>query len=110
MAQDIENTQIDDKIPCRRLFGLSNTIVILGVVSLLTDLSTEMLIPIVPLFLQNVLGASATNIGIIEGFAESIASLLRVVAGSISDYLGRPKLLTVIGYGLSALTKPFYVF
>jgi MFS family permease len=109
MARNTKHPQIEDRAPRRGLLGLSSTIVILGIVSLLTDLSTEMLIPIVPIFLQNVIGASATNIGIIEGFAESVASLLRVVAGSIADYFGRPKLLTVIGYGLSSLSKPFYV-
>lgn len=87
--------------------GLSRTIVVLGFVSLLTDLSTEMLIPIMPLFLQGVLGASGVVIGIIDGIAESVASLLKVVAGSLADRLGRPKLLTVLGYGLSSVAKPF---
>lgn len=87
--------------------GLSSTIVVLGLVSLLTDLSTEMLVPIIPLFLQNVLMASGTDVGIIEGIAGSIASILRVFAGWLADRSGRPKLLTVLGYGLSSVAKPF---
>jgi len=89
------------------LLGLSRTIVTLGVVSLLTDLSTEMLVPLIPLFLQNVLRTPATDIGVIAGVAESTASLLRVYAGWLADRLGRPKLLAVLGYGLSSVAKPF---
>ena len=91
----------------RGLLGLSRTIITLGVVSLLQDLSTEMLLPLIPLFLTNVLGAPVTAIGIIEGVAESVASLLRVWAGWLADRFGRPKLLAVLGYGLSSVAKPF---
>ncbi len=92
----------------RKVLGVSRTVFTLGVVSFLTDVSSEMLIPIVPQFLRFVLGAPMEIIGAIEGIAESTASLLRVWAGYLADKFGRPKLLTVIGYGLSALSKPFY--
>lgn len=93
-----------------KIFGVSKTVFILGIVSLLTDISSEMLVPIIPVFLSFALGASTVSIGIIEGVAECVASVLRVYAGYLADKFGRPKLLTVIGYGLSALTKPFYIF
>ncbi|MCL5103654.1 MAG: MFS transporter, partial [Armatimonadetes bacterium] len=93
----------------RKVFGVSKTVFTLGIVSFLTDVSSEMLIPIVPQFLKFVIGVPAFNIGIIEGIAEATASLLRVWAGYLADKSGRPKLLTVIGYGLSAVSKPFYL-
>jgi MFS family permease len=78
-----------------------------GLVSLFTDISSEMLVPILPLFLTNVLGAPVAVIGVIEGFAEAIASLMKAVSGWLSDRLGRRKPLMVIGYGLSNILKPF---
>lgn len=93
----------------RRIAGVSKTVFTLGIVSLLTDISSEMLIPIVPQFLMFAIGASTPIIGLIEGVAESTASILRVYAGYLADKSGRPKMLTVIGYGLSAVSKPFYV-
>lgn len=92
----------------RRILGVSKTVFTLGIVSFLTDVSSEMLVPIVPQFLRFVLGVPAEIIGTIEGIAESTASVLRVYAGYLADKFGRPKLLAVIGYGLSAASKPFY--
>ncbi len=93
----------------RKIAGVSRTVFLLGIVSFLTDVSSEMLVPIVPQFLSFALGASPAIIGLIEGIAESTASILRVYAGYLADKFGRPKLLTVIGYGLSAISKPFYI-
>ncbi|MCE5324120.1 MFS transporter [bacterium] len=93
----------------RKILGVGKTVFTLGIVSFLTDVSSEMLIPIVPQFLKFVIGASTLSIGLIEGIAESTASILRVWAGYLADKSGRPKLLTAIGYGLSSLTKPFYL-
>jgi MFS family permease len=76
-----------------------------GVVSLLMDVSTEMLVPVLPLFVTGVLGASAVSLGLIEGVAESTASLLKVVSGRLSDR-GARKPWAVAGYGLSALSRP----
>jgi len=93
----------------KKIFGVSPTVFTLGIVSFLTDVSSEMLVPIVPQFLKFYLGATTQALGLIEGVAECVASLLRVWAGYLADKLGRPKALTVIGYGLSALSKPFYI-
>lgn len=93
----------------KRVLGVSPTVFVLGIVSFLTDISSEMLVPVVPQFLKFIVRTSGAYIGLIEGIAESTASILRVWAGYIADRSGRPKLLTVIGYGLSAFTKPFYV-
>lgn len=94
----------------RKILGVSPTVIKLGIVSFLTDVSSEMLVPILPLFLRFVLGASGEVIGLIEGIAESTAQLLRVWAGYLADKFGRPKLLSVIGYGLSSASKPFLIF
>jgi len=93
----------------KRILGVSTTVFTLGIVSLLTDVSSEMLVPVIPQFLKFAVGASMLNIGLIEGVAECVASVLRVYAGYLADKFGRPKALTVIGYGLSALSKPFYL-
>lgn len=98
---------MDDKQ--KKILGVSSTVFVLGIVSLLTDVSSEMLVPIIPQFLKFAVGASMLNIGLIEGVAECVASVLRVYAGYLADKFGRPKMLTVIGYGLSALSKPFYL-
>lgn len=78
--------------------------------SFLTDVSSEMLTNLLPLFLANVLGVRTAVIGLIEGLAETTASLLKVFSGWFSDRLGRRKGLAVLGYGLSALSKPFLYF
>jgi MFS family permease len=75
-------------------------------VSLLTDASTEMVYPLLPLFLTRTLGASAAFVGLVEGVAETTASLLKLVSGWLSDRLGRRKALVTWGYGLSSLTRP----
>ena len=85
---------------------LSRTVVALGFVSLFTDIASEMVYTQIPLFLTQVLGARAEVVGLIEGVAESTASLLRLVAGRISDHTGRRKPLTIAGYGFGAIAKP----
>lgn len=80
----------------------------LGLVSLLMDLSSEMIHALLPLYLSTVLGASMLTIGLIEGFAEAIAMIVRIFSGALSDRLGRRKLLAAIGYGLAAVTKPVF--
>ena len=80
----------------------------LGVVSLLMDLSSEMIHALLPLYLVVVLGASATTVGIIEGVAEAAALIVRIFSGALSDWLGKRKLLAAIGYGLAACTKPVF--
>ena len=78
--------------------------------SFLTDVSSEMLVHLLPFFLTTVLGASTAVIGLVEGIAESVASLLKVFSGYISDKLRARKWLAVAGYALSTLSKPFYLF
>ncbi len=79
---------------------------IAGLVSFFTDLSSEMIVPVLPLFLSVTLGAPAATIGVIEGIAESTASVLRAFAGWLSDRSGRRKPLVVAGYALSNFSKP----
>jgi len=78
----------------------------LGVVSLLTDTSTEMVYPLLPLFLTRTLGAGVGFVGLVEGVAEATASLLKLTSGWLSDRLRRRKVLVVWGYSLSSLTRP----
>lgn len=86
-----------------------NNIIILGLVSLFTDLSSQMIYPLMPEFLVS-LGASKAIIGIIEGIAECTAFLFRVVFGRMSDKLKRRKLFVFLGYGISTFSKPFLYF
>jgi len=79
---------------------------VLGLVSFLTDASSDMIYPVLPLFLSDVLGSSTLFIGLIEGVAESTASILKIFSGWLSDKLGKRKFLVGLGYGLSAVGKP----
>jgi MFS family permease len=80
----------------------------LGLVSLFMDTSSEMIHALLPVFLVTVLGASAATLGLLEGTAEAIASITRIFSGALSDRLRKRKPLTVVGYGLAALTKPLF--
>jgi MFS family permease len=80
----------------------------LGFVSMLMDISSEMIHALLPIYLMTVLGASATAVGAIEGIAEAIASITKVFSGAVSDWIGKRKLLVVLGYGLAAITKPVF--
>ena len=80
----------------------------LGFVSLLMDISSEMVHSLLPLFMVCVLGASALTVGLIEGIAESTALIVKVFSGVISDYLGKRKALAVLGYAMGALSKPLF--
>ncbi len=79
-----------------------------GLTSFFMDVSSEMVLNILPLFLANVLGVKTDIIGLIEGFAEATASILKLFSGWLSDKLGGRKWLAVVGYGLSAVSKPFF--
>lgn len=85
---------------------ISKPVVILGLVSFFTDFASEMLYPVTPLFLTSILGASMVSVGLIEGFAEITAGLLKGYFGNLSDKLGKRSIFVVIGYGLSGLVKP----
>ena len=81
---------------------------VLGFVSLLMDISSEMIHSLLPVFMVTGLGASAFAVGIVEGVAEATALIVRVFSGALSDYFGRRKPLAVAGYGLGALSKPLF--
>ena len=101
----------ESAVPGSRVGGLRaipRTIWALGVVSLFMDLSSEMIHSLLPVFLVSVLGASVLSVGVIEGVAEATASVTKVFSGTLSDYLGRRKFLTGLGYALAAITKPVF--
>ena len=87
--------------------SLPRNIWVVTVTSFLTDISSEMIFNLIPLFLANILGVGTAVIGLIDGIAETTASLMKVYAGALSDKLGRRKWLAVAGYALSAVSKPF---
>jgi len=80
----------------------------LGFVSLFMDTSSELVHSLLPVFMVTVLGASMVTVGVIEGVAEGTAAITKVFSGAISDYFRKRKLLTVLGYGLSAVSKPIF--
>lgn len=86
--------------------SISRQVVILGFISLFTDFASEMLYPVMPIFLASYLGASMAVIGIIEGIAEVTAGLLKGFFGALSDKTGKRSLFVLIGYGLSGIVKP----
>lgn len=93
-----------------KLRKLHPNIWIVTATSLLMDISSEMIVYLIPLFLSNVLGVRMAFIGLIDGVAETTSSLLKVYSGALSDKLGQRKWLAVLGYGISAISKPFLYF
>ena len=87
---------------------LPRTVWALGLVSLLMDSSSEIVHALLPLFMTGVLGASMLEVGLVEGIAEGAAAITKVFSGTLSDWLGRRKLLVALGYGLAALSKPLF--
>ena len=94
--------------PSARAAGIPRTVWVLGFVSLLMDVSSEIIHSLLPVFMTVILGTSATTVGIIEGIAEATALIAKVFSGVVSDYVGKRKWLAVIGYGLGAATKPLF--
>ena len=94
-----------EKTP-KKILGLHPNVFFMGLTSLLTDISSELIFTLVPLFLSNVLGASSALIGLVGGISDSADSLFRIVSGWFSDKIGKRKLLAVAGYSLSTLVKP----
>lgn len=90
------------------LSQIPNGIWVLGFVSLLMDISSEMVHSLLPMFMVTTLGASAFAVGLIEGLAESTALIVKVFSGVLSDYLGKRKMLALIGYTIGAFTKPLF--
>src|SRR4030042_6555333 len=86
-------------------FGISKNVFILGLVSFFNEVASEIIYPIVPIFLTSILGAPVAIVGLIEGIAESTASILKVVSGWLSDKFQRRKPFIVAGYSFSAISK-----
>jgi MFS family permease len=101
-----ENTNPSEKM---RIRDLPRNIWAVSFTSFFMDISSEMVINILPLFLVNVLGVKTSIVGLIEGIAESTASLVKLFSGWFSDRMHSRKWLAVVGYGLSALSKPFFL-
>lgn len=97
---------MDEETLEKTIFGLGRNVFFAGVVSLFMDISSEMVYPLVPLFLTNVLGATKTTVGVIEGIAEATASIVKVFSGWLSDKFGKRKLLMGLGYGISTVSRP----
>ena len=91
----------------KRVWGLNPNVFFLGIVSFLTDVSSEMIFTLIPLFLSNVLGAATTIIGLIGGLSESADAIFRIFSGWLSDRIGKRKFLAVAGYSISTVAKPF---
>ncbi len=88
--------------------GIPAGIWALGFVSMLMDISSEMIHALLPVYMVAVLGTSTLAVGVIEGIAEATASITKVFSGALSDWLGKRKLLAALGYGLAAFTKPIF--
>lgn len=88
--------------------NVPRTVWALGAVSLLMDLSSELVHSLLPIFMVTVLGASMLAVGVVEGIAEATASIVKPFSGALSDRLGRRKPIVVLGYGLAALSKPLF--
>jgi MFS family permease len=90
-----------------RVPRLPPTIILLGFTSLFTDVGTEMIFPLLPVFLTETLRAGPTYLGLVEGAADAISSLMKLASGSLADVLPRRKPLVVFGYGLASAARPF---
>src|SRR5207249_10656279 len=91
-------------------YGLTANVVVLGVVSLFTDISSEMILPILPFFLIQVLGANVLIVGIQEGLADGVVSFMKIFSGRFSDAAGKRKRFLGAGYALSTLMKVLFPF
>ena len=112
MTRDRETSQADTgaESPRLRVRALSRSTVIIGLVSLMADISSEMIYPFLPIFLTQTLAAPATIVGLIEGIAVGSASIVSGVSGRISDLIGRRKPVAFIGYLLTAISRPLIAF
>lgn len=104
----VREGRLDESTPglWRRVWGLPRNVVAISLVSLLNDASSEIIYPMLPAFLALALGAGPKAIGVIEGVAESVSSLLKLFSGYFSDKTGRRKGLVVFGYGLASVVRP----
>lgn len=101
---------MSDQPKKKKLGSVPRNVWALGITSFFTDISSEMILNLLPLFLFNVLGVKTSLIGLIEGIAETTASIIKIFSGYFSDRLGKRKWLSVTGYALSAISKPLLYF
>jgi MFS family permease len=94
--------------PFATIQRVPRTVVALGFVSLFMDISSEIIHSLLPAFLVMILGAGALSVGFIEGIAEATSQVAKLFSGAVSDWIGRRKLLVLLGYGIAALTKPLF--
>jgi MFS family permease len=108
----VDPNKLNENLPglWKRYRKLPRNVFAISLVSLLNDASSEIIYPLLPIFISSSLGASARAIGVIEGTAESISSLLKLFAGYLSDRWRQRKLLVVFGYALAALARPLLAF
>ncbi len=108
----VSQRPLDERQPglWRRYRRLPRNVFAISLVSLLNDASSEIIYPLLPAFLAVTLGASPRAIGVIEGIAESVSSLLKLIVGRLSDRVGRRKSLVVLGYGLASFARPLLAF
>ena len=103
-------TQIEPQPSGKSWLNLPQNVWVLTATSFLTDISTDMVTNLIPLFLTGVLGQATAVVGVIDGVAETTASIMKIFSGALSDKLGKRKGLAILGYGLSTLSKPFLYF
>jgi MFS family permease len=96
----------NNQVPLSARFGLSRPVWLLGWVSFFTDMASEMVYPLLPLFLTQVLGAGAMSLGVIEGLAEAANSALKILSGWLADRWRSPKKLVLVGYGIASSVRP----
>ena len=106
MAKIKAHSEEEEEEPDFLISGIKKNVFVLGLVSLFTDIASEMIYPIIPLFLTLVLGVPMSVVGLIEGLTESAASILKVVSGWFSDKKGLRKPFVILGYSISAISKP----
>jgi MFS family permease len=100
--------QMTDSTVAARLRAIPAGVWTLGFVSMLMDISSEMIHALLPIYMVSVLGTSTLAVGVIEGIAEATAAITKIFSGALSDWLGRRKELAALGYGLAAFTKPVF--
>jgi MFS family permease len=93
-----------------KIFGLNKNVFFLGVTSFLNDLSSEMILSVLPAFFISVLKTGAGALGLVEGVADAASNLIKIYSGQRSDRMARRKIFAVLGYTLSVCTRPFYMF
>ena len=106
----VEIKMAPDNTNPKKILGVAPNVIYLGIGSLLTDISSEMIFTLVPLFLANVLGAATTVIGFVGGLSDSLDNIFRIFSGWFSDRIGKRKTITVSGYALSTIVKPLMYF